>query len=149
MANTYVQQRIHLVWSTHKREPVLSAEHLHSLPEIIGGIIRRTQGVLFVAGGTQDHVHVYAEYPTTLSLSKFVNEAKSYSSKWLREKPGMATFHWQSGYGGFSVSRRGDQALQEYIINQAERHKTMTFQEEYLRLLKQFGIPYDPRYVFD
>lgn len=149
MANTYVQQRIHLVWSTYKREPLLSAEHLYSLPEIIGGIIRRAQGILFVAGGTHDHIHVYAEYPKTLSLSKFVNGVKSYSSKWLREQPGMATFHWQSGYGGFSVSGRGDQALHEYISHQEERHRMMTFQEEYLRILKHFGIRYDPRYVFD
>ena len=75
---------------------------------------------------------------------------KSHSSKWLKDcYPELRGFHWQGGYGGFSVNRKEDEALQEYIGNQEQHHLTMSFQEEYLKLLKRFRIPYDPRYVFD
>ena len=105
---------------------------------------------MLIAGGTEDHIHIYADYPKTLSLSKFVNAIKSNSSRWMRETGVVSgEFHWQSGYGGFTVDKRADKALQRYIMNQEQHHKTMTFQEEYLRLLRRYNIPYDSRYVFD
>ena len=36
-----------------------------------------------------------------------------------------------------------------YIKNQAEHHRTMTFQEEFLALLQRHGIEYDERYLWD
>ena len=150
MPDTYVQQRIHLVWATRKRAALLTGECRRALWPYLGGIIRHYGGVLLVAGGIEDHIHVYADYPKTLALSQFVNVIKSNSSRWIRERTdSMLNFHWQSGYGGFSVDRRRDEALHEYIVNQEQHHKTMTFQEEYVRLLRRHSIPYDSRYVFD
>lgn len=150
MANTFVQQRVHLVWSTKRREAILTARHREALWGFVGRCIRNRGGVVFVAGGTEDHVHIYSEYPKTLALSQFVNSVKSISSKWLREEYGeLRGFHWQTGYAAFSVDKSRDEALQAYIRNQEEHHRVMSFQEEYLRLLRRFDIPFDPRYVFD
>jgi REP element-mobilizing transposase RayT len=149
MANTYVQQRIHIVWSTKHRAPVLEASHWDHLPRVIGGIIKRDRGQLFACGGMADHIHVYAEYPKTISLSEFVNSLKTNSSKWIREQPGMEHFHWQGGYGAFTVGRKGDESLMAYIRNQATHHRTVSFQDEYLKLLRRCGVPYDLKYVFD
>jgi len=104
---------------------------------------------MLIAGGTHDHIHIYADYPKTLSLSQFVNAIKSNSSRWLNEQFFNSTFHWQSGYGAFTVGRRGDELLQEYIRNQEKHHQTMTFAEEYLQLLRRHHIAYDSRYVLD
>jgi len=35
----------------------------------------------------------------------------------------------------------------EYIRQQKQHHKKMTFEEELGRLLKQHGIDFDPRYL--
>jgi hypothetical protein len=35
-----------------------------------------------------------------------------------------------------------------YIHNQEERHKTKSFQEEYLDFLEAFEVDYDERYIF-
>ena len=35
------------------------------------------------------------------------------------------------------------------IERQAEHHKKMTFEEEFVALLKRHGIGFDPRYVWD
>jgi putative transposase len=91
---------------------------------------------MFVAGGTGDHIHVYTEYPKTLTLSQFVNSVKSISSKWLRDEyDELRGFHWQTGYAAFSVDKSRDEALQAYIQNQEEHHRVMSFQE---------GIPEAP-----
>jgi hypothetical protein len=61
----------------------------------------------------------------------------------------MEHFHWQGGYGAFTVGRKGDESLMAYIRNQATHHRTVSFQDEYLKLLRRCGVPYDLKYVFD
>ena len=44
---------------------------------------------------------------------------------------------WQSGYGAFSISPGHVEALREYIANQEEHHKSVTFRDELIDLLKE------------
>ncbi len=39
--------------------------------------------------------------------------------------------------------------LVDYIENQEEHHKRVTFQDEYRAFLKAYGVDYDERYVWD
>ena len=74
---------------------------------------------------------------------------KTNSSRWIHETwPGLRSFGWQTGYGAFSVSQSQADGVSEYIAGQEEHHKRMTFQEEFLALLKRHGIAYDERYVW-
>ena len=52
-------------------------------------------------------------------------------------------------YGAFSISPGHVAALIGYIANQAEHHKTETFQDEFRRLLKKYKVEYDERFVWD
>ncbi|PYQ63148.1 MAG: transposase [Acidobacteria bacterium] len=61
----------------------------------------------------------------------------------------FAEFHWQAGYGAFSIGQSNVAAVTRYIQNQAEHHRKTTFQEEYRRFLKRYQVPYDERYVWD
>ena len=58
-------------------------------------------------------------------------------------------FHWQRGYGGFSVSPADVQEVAEYIAQQETHHRAVTFQEEYQRLWESHGIEFDERYVWN
>jgi uncharacterized protein YbgA (DUF1722 family) len=58
-------------------------------------------------------------------------------------------FHWQRGYGIFSISPAHRPALEVYIANQAEHHRLVTFQDEYRGLLMKYGIEFDDRYMWD
>lgn len=59
----------------------------------------------------------------------------------------MRRFEWQDGYGGFTVSKSQVPELIDYIKNQRQHHRTKSFQEEYLELLKKHGVDYDDRYL--
>jgi len=59
-----------------------------------------------------------------------------------------ASFAWQEGYGAFSVSPSNVPQVAAYIAKQAEHHRKMTFEDEFIALLKRHGIEYDPRYVW-
>ena len=86
----------------------------------------------------------------SLDVSTLIRELKRDFSKWINEEnPNLADFHWQNGYGTFSVSPSHIEALIEYIANQIEHHHRETFQDEFRRLCKKYGIEIDERYVWD
>jgi len=52
-------------------------------------------------------------------------------------------------YGAFSVSMSQLQKTIQYIKTQQEHHRKMTFEEEFLALLKKHQIGYDERYLWE
>ena len=63
--------------------------------------------------------------------------------------PELRLFRWQEKYGAFSVSASQLDKITEYIRNQEAHHHKMTFQEEFLALLKKHRLEYDERYLWD
>ncbi len=97
-----------------------------------------------------DHVHVFAGINKTMSISDFVGEIKSNSSRFINEKKWiMGKFHWQEGYGAFSYSRSQIDNVIKYVINQKMHHKKRSFKDEYIELLNKFDVPYNEKYLFD
>jgi len=75
---------------------------------------------------------------------------KKGSSKWLKTKAAaLRNFHWQNGYGAFSVSQSSVDEVRRYIANQEEHHRRVTFEEEFRAFLDRHGVAYDERYVWD
>jgi REP element-mobilizing transposase RayT len=141
---------VHLVFSTKNREPLLADGIRDELHAYIGGIAENLKGTLLKAGSVADHIHLLLVHPRTCAPSDLVQEIKTGSSKWLKTKGARyAGFHWQGGYGIFSISPGHREAVENYIGNQAEHHRKVTFQEEYRSLLEKYGVSYDERYVWD
>jgi putative transposase len=116
----------------------------------MAGFARKEFGVSLAVGGMADHVHGLILLPPTVSVAEMMRNWKSLSSKWVHETfPAEADFAWQEGYAAFSVSRSNVPQVAEYIQHQEEHHLKMTFEEEYLALLKKHEVEFDPRYVFD
>jgi REP element-mobilizing transposase RayT len=139
MSHTYVSVRIHCIFSTKDRKPLITREMQPRLWAYLGGIARNLKVKVFAIGGIEDHMHVLFALPPTLPLSKVVQTLKANSSKWVNEQvPGA--FAWQEGYGAFSVSISHMDATIEYIQNQAEHHKKKTFDEEFAEILRKHGL---------
>jgi hypothetical protein len=69
---------------------------------------------------------------------------------WVKEElTNLRGFYWQNGYGAFSISPSHVAALQRYIANQEEHHRRESFQDEFRRLLRKYGVEFDERYVWD
>ena len=150
MPQSLAQILVHLVFSTKNREASLGDDIRDELHAYIGGIVENQKGTLLKAGSVADHIHLLITHPRTCAPSELVQEIKTGSSKWLKTKAARyADFHWQSGYGIFSISPSHRLALERYIAGQAEHHRVVTFQEEYRRLLEKYSIQFDERYVWD
>jgi REP element-mobilizing transposase RayT len=97
-------------------------------------------------GGVEDHVHLLFHLPPILALARAVTLFKSNSSKWMNESG--RKFTWQEGYGACSVSASNLAAVVRYIQNQEGHHRKISFEDEYLALLRKHGVEFDPKYVF-
>lgn len=150
MAHSFASLLAHIVFSTKERRPLIDADlkrHLHSY---FGGIVRELGGRALMINGTTDHVHLLVSLPATLAVSELMRILKTNSSRWVHEKwPARKSFGWQTGYGAFSVSESNRKAVQQYIADQEAHHRKLSFEEEFLALIKKHGLEYDPRFVLD
>ena len=71
---------------------------------------------------------------------------KSNSSRWASEEGHK--FAWQQGYGAFSVSSSLVPTVVRYIQNQEAHHRKMSFDAEFIALLRKHGMEFDPKHVF-
>ena len=65
--------------------------------------------------------------------------SRTPAGQWLNELEPRG-FTWQEGYGAFSVSVSQRQKVTDYVLGQAERHKRVSFAEEFSQLLRIHGI---------
>lgn len=100
-------------------------------------------------GGMDDHVHLLLSLPATLTISKAMQLIKGGSSKWVHDTfPNQRLFEWQEEYGAFSVSVSQLEKTISYIRDQESHHRKVTFQDEFLALLKKHGIDYNEQYLW-
>jgi hypothetical protein len=89
------------------------------------------------------------QLPASLPVAKTVEIVKTNSSRWIHESRVLhRTFAWQTGYAAFSVSESRADQVSRYILNQAEHHRKITFQEELIAFLHRARIPFDERYLW-
>jgi len=146
---SYISSYFHCVFSTKERRPFIKPELRERLWPFLGGIARQNKMKAIEIGGVEDHVHILLSLPSTMAISKALQLIKGGSSKWIHETvPKHREFAWQDEYGAFSVNVSQLDKTIEYIKGQETHHRKMTFQEEFLVLLKKHRIEYDERYLW-
>ena len=129
MASTLTNLLYHIVFTTGKKQDLITPALFIELCSYIGGIIREEKGKLLKIGGTLNHVHLLARFSASVSVSEMMWRVKGSSSKWVNESSKSAShFTWQRGYGAFSVSESFVENVVNYIENQEEHHRKTTFE---------------------
>lgn len=139
-----------LTWSTKRREPLIDRQLQKKLFAYISGICKRVECYPIRVGGDKDHVHVYCQLSRKIGLMKFLELLKKESAKWAKTQ-GMeySQFYWQEGYHAISVNPKQTDTVIQYLDNQAEHHRSRSYQEECRLFFRKFGMKYDERYVWD
>jgi putative transposase len=150
MAQSLSRIWIHLIFSTKNRTPFLTDRdirgHMHAY---LATVLRSHDCQTLIVGGVEDHVHALFALSRNYSIAEIVKEIKRTSSGWAKRKDRtLSKFHWQNGYGAFSVSQSNLAEVVRYIETQEEHHRRVTFQEEYREFMKKYEIDYDERYVW-
>lgn len=95
-------------------------------------------------------MHLLLSLPTTIAIAKAIQLIKAGSSAWIHETfPRLRSFSWQQGYGAFSIGVSQLPETIRYIERQPEHHRTCTFQEEYLSILKKHEMSFNEKYLWD
>ncbi|MGD0340008.1 MAG: IS200/IS605 family transposase [Bacteroidota bacterium] len=150
MANTYSQIYIQIVFTVKDRSVLIPKEKKDELYKYITGIVKKRGQKLLAINGMSDHIHVFVGMKPDLAISDLVRDIKAGSSGFIYKKRMVKRkFSWQEGFGAFSYSRSDIDAVIHYIQNQEYHHRTITFHDEYIKMLKEFAVEYDDRYLFE
>lgn len=149
MAHTFTSLLTHVVFSTSARAPLLTDAIRPDVHAYLGGILRELHAAPIAIGGTADHIHMLTRLPAGLAVADCIRVVKANSSRWLKERwPERRSFAWQGGYGAFSVSESRRESVIRYIGDQARHHHRISFQDEFLALLRNHGVEFDERYIW-
>jgi len=152
MPQSLAKVLVHIVYSTRGRRPWLKDEEIRRQLYAYKATILRdnVDTPALIIGGVEDHIHALCLLSRNFAIKKVIEEAKTETTKWLKKQgPQYADFHWQAGYGIFSVSESKADDVKQYIANQVEHHKKKSFQDEFRELCQRHGIALDERYVWD
>lgn len=150
MAQTLVSLYVHIIFSTKHRVNIIQPEVEADLFAYMGGIANNNKSKLLAAGGTANHVHLLASLSKNIPLSELVGDIKRDSSVWIKTQGHRySKFHWQDGYGAFSVGYTQIDSVKRYIARQKEHHARVSFEDEFRYFLKKYNVEYDERFIWD
>ena len=120
--------RLHLVWVTKYRYPVLTNKLAIRTRELIRQICEAHEINILSGVVSTDHVHLYVSLPPQLSPSKLVMRLKGRTSKKLQEefpeirKRYWGQHFWARGYFCVSSGNVTDDIIREYLAGHADKH---------------------------
>ncbi|RBP35517.1 REP element-mobilizing transposase RayT [Roseimicrobium gellanilyticum] len=151
MAQSLSKVLLHVVYSTKDRAPWLSDPVVRKdLYAYMASIMNAMDCPALLINGVADHVHTLCQLSRKVAICDLLEEIKKQPSKWLKTQgTSYQGFHWQAGYGVFSVSESKGEDVKAYIQNQEEHHRKVSFQDEFRRLCEKHAVPLDERYAWD
>jgi len=149
MPSSWTQNFYHAVFSTKDRRAFIKPDYEERLHSYTGGVLRDLGCTPVAINGMPNHLHILVRYPATLTHADMLRHVKSRSSVWMHESfLELRRFSWQEGYGGFTVSKSALDQVAEYIRRQKEHHRGLSFEEEFLGLLRRHGVEFEEGEVF-
>ena len=139
--SSYRQHLYHIVFRTKDSLPTIRQNNAHELYSYITGITKQKNSHLYRINGVENHLHILTDMNPSIAPVDFVKDIKVSSSIWMKRSKLFPAFNgWAVGYGSFTCSYMDINRLIEYIKNQHEHHQRISFEEEYRKLLLDYGI---------
>jgi REP element-mobilizing transposase RayT len=147
MSHNFVQQLIHVIWSTENQQFKIPLTTRNELYAYLSTAIKDQQGKLYYAGGHCDHVHCLLSLPPTISVSDMMRKVKTGTSQWIKNKDNIGPkFSWENGFTVISLQQDRVDPVCSYIKGDEKRHDKMTYREELSNILKLQNISYNKEY---
>ena len=150
LGHTYTRLIIHAIFSTKDRIPYLLQDRRDHVFAYMGGILRAMDCESLHINGVADHVHMLFRIAASQPIADILQKVKGNTTKWAHEDRVLhRAFAWQRGYAAFSVSESNVEKVYQYVANQDVHHRHVSFQDELRAFLKQHGIEFDERYLWN
>jgi len=146
--STYTQLIYQLVFGPENRQKCLIKDNRDELFKYITGILKESKCHIYQINGVEDHLHIVTHIHPTVAISSLVKNIKVASNNFIKEKGLFPKFRsWQEGYAAFSYSYNEKSRLIEYVRNQEMHHRKISYRDELINLLNEFGVSYDEKYL--
>ena len=150
MPGTFSQLYIQIVFAVKGRHSLIGEQWEGELYKYITGIITNKDQKLLAINGVPDHIHILIGMKPSCCLSDLVREVKKASNEFVNKKGlSRSGVEWQEGYGAFSYSHSALDNVIQYIQNQKEHHKKLSFKDEYKEFLMKYRIEHKDEYLFN
>src|SRR5262245_44877254 len=127
MPQSFSSVLVHVVFSTKNREPTIHPSVESELYAYATTVLKNADCPALAMNGMADQVHALFALSRVKSIAEVVEELKTSTSKWIKTKgPNFRGFHWQAGYGAFSVSQSNVDQVSEYVREQKHHHRERT-----------------------
>ena len=148
--STYTQFLYQLVFGSKDHIPFLSSMNQDILFAYIAGVLKNKSCHSYIVGGACNHIHIITHIHPTKCPAYLVKDIKEASYVMIcREKSLFQNFPgWQVGYSGFTYHISSRESLINYVKNQAEHHKTLSYKDELIRLLNEHDVDFTDEYLF-
>ncbi|MDA3824065.1 MAG: transposase [Bacteroidales bacterium] len=148
---TYTKILYQIVFGSKSRNRFFEQSNQEQLFNYLAGISRNKKCYPYKIGGDTNHVHLIVELHKTQYLSGYVQEVKKAAHNWIRNNRSIyPRFQgWQIGYSAFTYDFSTLENLRKYVESQNEHHEIVTFEEEYITLLRDHGIDYNEKYLWE
>jgi len=132
---------VHLIWSTKNRKPLINKDLKTELLNFIESYCKENAIKIVAINCVEDHIHILISLGTGQMVAKIVRLIKGSSSFWVNKNNlSKIKFEWQTSYISVSLSLTSVSKVKQYISNQEEHHRKVTFQEEYDKFIKGYGL---------
>ena len=138
---SYVKIWLHCVWSTKNRDCTIPMSFRPALLKHIRENAVQNMITLDYINAHIEHVHALINVGKQQNLSTIMQFLKGESSFWINtEKVLPYPFSWQDDYFGVSISHSHVDQVRQYIKNQDEHHKNMSWEQEAELFMKKYGF---------
>ncbi|MEO8609175.1 MAG: IS200/IS605 family transposase [Chloroflexota bacterium] len=120
----------HAVWSTHRREAVITPRLETVIFEAIRAKSVEMECDILAMNGVEDHVHVAARLPPKIAPAEWLRNIKGLSARQVNDSfPDLASrFRWQDSYGLLTFGAKNLPFVTRYIENQKIHHAASTIE---------------------
>lgn len=138
---SYVKIWLHCVWSAKNRANIIP----HSFrPEVLKHFRQNADEkniILDYINAHENHVHALINLGKQQNLATLMQYLKGESSFWINSRKVLPYhFSWQDDYFAVSIGQSQVERVRDYIKNQDEHHKKMSWEEEVELFMKKYGF---------
>ncbi len=130
---------VHFVLSTFQRHKLIEERNRDRIEKYITGIVNHLNSKLYAIYANPDHVHIFISKSPSISEEDLITNIADSSEKFINQnKLAKGVFQWQQSASAFSVSKSAIDKTCQYILNQPEHHKKLSFEEEYQEFIRYY-----------
>jgi len=143
-------ERVEVVFGSKGHLPFISSKNQDILFGYIAGVLKKKSCHSYIVGGASNHIHIITHIHPTIAPAYLIKDIKEASHALIcRERSLFQSFSgWQVGYSGFTYHISGKDSLINYVKNQSEHHKTISYKDELIELLNEHNIDFKEEYLF-